>query len=52
MFNKAINIDKNYSLAYAGLGRRTRFATGQRNYANKFDPGLLENSYVQQKALK
>lgn len=47
MFNKAINIDKNYSLAYAGLGKAYSLRNWeQRNYANKFDPGLLENSYT------
>jgi tetratricopeptide (TPR) repeat protein len=46
MFNKAIDIDKNYSLAYAGLGKAYSLRYWElRNYANKLDPGLVENSF-------
>jgi tetratricopeptide (TPR) repeat protein len=46
MFKKAIAIDKNYSLAYAGLGKAYSLRNWElRNYANKIDPSLLENSF-------
>ena len=50
MFNKAIEVDANYSLAYAGLGKAYSLRYWeQRNYANKVDPSLLENSFKHSK---
>ncbi|HMB19733.1 MAG TPA: CsgG/HfaB family protein, partial [Spirochaetota bacterium] len=46
MYNKAISIDKNYSLAYAGLGKAYSLRSWElRNYYNKNDPSLVEKSY-------
>lgn len=46
MFNKAIGIDSNYSLAYAGLGKAYSLRYWElRNYANKIDASLIENSF-------
>jgi tetratricopeptide (TPR) repeat protein len=46
MYNKAIEIDNRYSLAYAGLGKAYSLRYWElRNYANKVDTSLVENSY-------
>jgi tetratricopeptide (TPR) repeat protein len=46
MFNKAVGIDANYSLAYAGLGKAYSLRYWElRNYANKIDTSLIENSF-------
>ncbi|MCU0845724.1 MAG: FlgO family outer membrane protein [Spirochaetes bacterium] len=46
MFNKAVSIDANYSLAYAGLGKAYSLRYWElRNYANKIDLSLIENSF-------
>jgi len=46
MFNKAISIDSNYSLAYAGLGKAYSLRYWElRNYSNTIDTSLVEKSY-------
>ncbi len=46
MFNKAVEIDANYSLAYAGLGKAYSLRNWElRNYSNKTDASLMENSF-------
>jgi len=46
MFNKAIKIDKHYSLAYAGLGKAyANLYWKKKNYANIVDDKLLDRSY-------
>ncbi|MBN1499367.1 MAG: tetratricopeptide repeat protein [Spirochaetes bacterium] len=54
MFNKAISIDKNYSLAYAGLSSAYSLRSWElRTYENRTDKSLLQKSYeYAQKALK
>lgn len=50
MFNKAIEIDRNYSLAYAGLGKAYSLRSWElRNYYNKTDPSLMEKSFAASK---
>jgi tetratricopeptide (TPR) repeat protein len=50
MFDKAVSIDSNYSLAYAGLGKAYSLRHWElRNYHNKIDVSLLESSYENSK---
>ena len=46
MYNKAVEIDDRYSLAYAGLGKAYSLRSWElRNYHNRTDPSLVEKSY-------
>ncbi len=50
MYDKAISIDSNYSLAYAGLGKAYSLRHWElRNYHNVIDTSLLEKSYENSK---
>ncbi|HNV45640.1 MAG TPA: tetratricopeptide repeat protein [Spirochaetota bacterium] len=45
-FDKAIGVDKNYSLAYSGLGKAYSLRRWElKNYENRIDDSLLEKSY-------
>jgi len=54
LFNKAVNVDSRYSLAYAGLGKAYANQYWKlKNYANTYNPELLDKSYeYTKKALK
>jgi tetratricopeptide (TPR) repeat protein len=54
LFDKAASIDKNYSLAYAGLGKAyASLYWQQKNYSNLIEQSLLEKSFkFSEKAIK
>jgi tetratricopeptide (TPR) repeat protein len=50
MFNKAVSIDRNYSLAYSGLGKAYSLKSwALRTYSSKTDKSLLEKAYTNSK---